>query len=68
MGRRMGGEVKILIFHQELWHFGGKLLVLGLRERSEPAEIFKDFRIFLENRYFPVYGGYELVWKRPKIG
>ena len=49
--------------------FWGKLLVLGLRERSEPAEIFKDFSKNLENRYFPDYDGYELVGgEGPKIG
>ena len=41
-------------------HFGGKLLVLGLHERSEPAEIFLDFsKIFRKSLIY--YGGYELV-------
>ena len=42
-------------------HFGGKLLVLGMRERCEPAEILNDFELFLRNRYFSAYDGYGLV-------
>ena len=42
-------------------HFGGKLLVLGMRELSETAENLKVFPGKSRNHYLGDYDGYELV-------